>query len=30
LSEDFQEGREFGGITVVNPFESKPEAFGLR
>jgi predicted nucleic acid-binding protein len=30
LSEDFQEGREFGGITVVNPFESMPEAFGLR
>jgi len=24
LSEDFQPGREFGGITVVNPFEAVP------
>jgi predicted nucleic acid-binding protein len=30
LSEDFQEGREFGVITVVNPFRSAPEEFGLR
>ena len=26
LSEDFQTGREFGGITVLNPFEIAPEA----
>jgi predicted nucleic acid-binding protein len=30
LSEDFQAGREFGDITVVNPFRSTPEEFGLR
>ena len=30
LSEDFQDRREFGGITVVNPFRSAPEEFGLR
>jgi predicted nucleic acid-binding protein len=30
LSEDFQAGRRFGGITVVSPFQSRPEEFGLR
>jgi len=25
LSEDFQTGREFGAITVLNPFETAPE-----
>lgn len=30
LSEDFQAGREFGDITVVNPFKATPEQFGLR
>jgi predicted nucleic acid-binding protein len=30
LSEDFQEGREFAHIAVVDPFRSGPEAFGLR
>ena len=30
LSEDFQEGRKFGDVTVVNPFRSLPEEFGLR
>jgi len=29
LSEDFQAGQRFGGITVVNPFRRKPEEFGL-
>ena len=29
LSEDFQDGRKFGGLTVVNPFRSKPAEFGL-
>ena len=24
LSEDFQAGREFGSITIVNPFETSP------
>jgi predicted nucleic acid-binding protein len=24
LSEDFQSGRQFGAITIVNPFESEP------
>ena len=24
LSEDFQTGREFGSITIVNPFETSP------
>ena len=24
LSEDFQSGREFGSITIVNPFETSP------
>jgi predicted nucleic acid-binding protein len=27
LSEDFQEGREFSGVTVVNPFHSAPAGF---
>ena len=26
LSEDFQTGREFGAITVLNPFEKAPES----
>ncbi len=30
LSEDFQAGRHFGDITVVSPFQSRPEEFGLR
>jgi predicted nucleic acid-binding protein len=25
LSEDFQAGRRFGDVTVVNPFETGPE-----
>lgn len=29
LSEDFQAGQRFGDITVVNPFQSRPEEFGL-
>ena len=29
LSEDFQEGRRFGSVTVVNPFRAMPAAFGL-
>jgi predicted nucleic acid-binding protein len=29
LSEDFQTGRKFGDVTVVNPFRSGPEEFGL-
>jgi predicted nucleic acid-binding protein len=29
LSEDFQSGRRFGGLTVVNPFERGPAEFGL-
>jgi predicted nucleic acid-binding protein len=29
LSEDFQNGREFGAITVVNPFLRQPSEFGL-
>jgi len=28
LSEDFQPGRQFAGITVVNPFERSPTEFG--
>ena len=27
LSEDFQAGRRFGSVTVVNPFEQPPSAF---
>jgi predicted nucleic acid-binding protein len=27
LSEDFQEGMEFGGLRVVNPFLNRPEDF---
>jgi len=30
LSEDFQADRRFGEVTVVNPFVSAPEEFGLR
>ena len=29
LSEDFQAGRTFSGLMVVNPFDSRPEEFGL-
>jgi predicted nucleic acid-binding protein len=29
LSEDFQSGRKFGEVTVVNPFERAPAEFGL-
>ena len=29
LSEDFQTGRKFGDVTVVNPFRTGPEEFGL-
>jgi predicted nucleic acid-binding protein len=29
LSEDFQTGRKMGAITVLNPFRSRPEEFGL-
>ena len=29
LSEDFQAGRKFGGVTVVSPFLSMPGEFGL-
>ena len=29
LSEDFQAGRRFGPITVVNPFLRSPDEFGL-
>lgn len=28
LSEDFQAGRKFGAVTVVNPFEHEPGSFG--
>jgi predicted nucleic acid-binding protein len=29
LSEDFQAGRQFGPVTVVNPLRGRPEEFGL-
>ena len=29
LSEDFQEGRSFGSVMVVNPFAQQPAEFGL-
>ncbi|MGH9722535.1 MAG: PIN domain-containing protein [Bryobacteraceae bacterium] len=29
LSEDFQHGRRFGAVTVVNPFRSSPREFGF-
>ncbi len=29
LSEDFQDGRKFEAVTVVNPFTHRPEEFGL-
>jgi predicted nucleic acid-binding protein len=29
LSEDFQTGRQLGGVTIVNPFLSGPDEFGL-
>jgi predicted nucleic acid-binding protein len=28
LSEDLQDGRRLGGVTIVNPFKRGPEAFG--
>lgn len=30
LSEDFQEGRTYGSVTVVNPFHSDPARFRLQ
>src|SRR5262249_23055825 len=30
LSEDFQTGRQLGGITIVSPFRSRPEEFASR
>jgi predicted nucleic acid-binding protein len=30
LSEDFQSGRKFDSITVVNPFRARPEDFNLK
>jgi len=30
LSEDFQAGRRFGAVTIVNPFRQGPEEFGLQ
>ncbi len=30
LTEDFQEGRKLGPLTVVNPFHAQPETFGLK
>jgi predicted nucleic acid-binding protein len=30
LSEDFQPGRRFGDLTVVNPFQSSPDEFFAR
>ena len=29
LSEDFQAGQKFDLVTVVNPFECRPDDFGL-
>jgi predicted nucleic acid-binding protein len=29
LSEDFQVGRKFGAVTVINPFRAEPREFGL-
>ncbi len=29
LSEDFQAGHKLGAITVVNPFRSRPDEFGI-
>jgi predicted nucleic acid-binding protein len=29
LSEDFQGGRTFGRVTIVNPFEIEPAALGF-
>ena len=29
LSEDFQPGRRYDSVTVVNPFETEPDEFGL-
>jgi predicted nucleic acid-binding protein len=30
LSEDFQAGRTYGEVTVVNPFQQSPAEFGLQ
>jgi len=30
LSEDFEDGRSFEAVTVVNPFVHTPDEFGLR
>jgi len=30
LSEDFQAGREFGSVTVINPFKTEPPASAAR
>jgi predicted nucleic acid-binding protein len=30
LSEDFQAGRTYGDVTVVNPFQQSPDEFGLQ
>ena len=30
LSEDFQAGREFGSVTVINPFEHEPGSLPAR
>jgi predicted nucleic acid-binding protein len=29
LSEDFQAGRKFGAVTIVNPFSQTPREFGI-
>jgi len=29
LSEDFQAGRQYGAVSVVNPFEADPARFGI-
>lgn len=29
LTEDFQAGRRLGDVTIVNPFQSPPDSFGL-
>jgi predicted nucleic acid-binding protein len=30
LTEDFQEGKSFGPVQIVNPFHRRPEEFGVR
>ena len=29
LSEDFQEGRKFGPVTIISPFQARPDEFSL-